>query len=408
MPNLTLSSEPNSARPKSSARQRAALWAGGFTLSMALGTRGSLGLFLAPLALIGVPIEMTALAVAVNALAWGASQPLIGAWADRYGAGVIQAVGALIYAAGFLLPALLPGTWPVMLGIGVLTGIGASCTAFGVSLAGVSRAFPDDRRAAATGLAATGGSIGMMLCPPIAAAAIALGGVTLGFLILAAMMLLTLPFGRPLDRAALVAPERRNSAAAIRAALSNRSFVLVSLGFFTCGFQLMFLSIHLPGYLTLCGMPASTGAWALTMVGASNIAGSYAFGKLGQKLPPQFVLVGLYVLRAVTTLAFFALPKTDLSVAIFALVMGTTWMATVPLTNGVVTSLFGVRDIGALFGICFISHQLGGFAGTLMGGMVFAWTGTYDIAFIITALAGFVAAAFNLPIRLRRPEMVAA
>ena len=408
MANLTLSSEPNSARPKSSARQRAALWAGGFTLSMALGTRGSLGLFLAPLALIGVPIEMTALAVAVNALAWGASQPLIGAWADRYGAGVIQAVGALIYAAGFLLPALLDGTWPVMLGIGVLTGIGASCTAFGVSLAGVSRAFPDDRRAAATGLAATGGSIGMMLCPPIAAAAIALGGVTLGFLILAAMMLLTLPFGRPLDRAALVAPERRNSAAAIRAALSNRSFVLVSLGFFTCGFQLMFLSIHLPGYLTLCGMPASTGAWALTMVGASNIAGSYAFAKLGQKLPPQFVLVGLYILRAVTTLAFFALPKTDLSVAIFALVMGTTWMATVPLTNGVVTSLFGVRDIGALFGICFISHQLGGFAGTLMGGMVFAWTGAYDIAFIITALAGFVAAAFNLPIRLRQPALAAA
>ena len=402
MPNPALSLQPHSAR------QKAALLAGGFTLSMALGTRSSLGLFLAPLALIGVPIEMTALAVAVNALAWGASQPLIGAWADRYGAGIIQAIGAMIYAAGFLLPALLPGTWPVMVGIGLLTGIGASCTAFGVSLAGVSRAFPDDRRGAATGLAATGGSIGMMLCPPIAAAAIALGGVSLGFMILAGMMLLTMPFGRPLDRAALVKPERRNSAAAIRAALSDRSFVLVSLGFFTCGFQLMFLSIHLPGYLTLCGMPAATGAWALTMVGASNIAGSYVCGRLGQKLPPHLVLVGLYVLRAVTTLIFFALPKTDLSVAIFAIVMGTTWMGTVPLTNGVVARLFGVRDIGALFGVCFISHQLGGFAGTMMGGLVFAQTGNYDIAFIITALAGFIAAGFNLPIRLSRPALATA
>lgn len=394
--------EPNTAR------QNAALLAGGFTLSMSLGTRSSLGLFLAPLALIGVPIEMTALAVAVNALAWGASQPLIGAWADRYGATMIQAVGALIYATGFLLPALLPGTWPVMLGIGLLTGIGASCTAFGVSLAGVSRAFADDRRNAATGLAATGGSIGMMLCPPLAAAAIALGGVSLGFMILAGMMLLTIPFGRPLDRAALVAPERRNSAGAIRAAMKDRSFVLVSLGFFTCGFQLMFLSIHLPGYLTLCGMPASTGAWALTMVGASNIAGSYVFGRLGQKLPPHMVLVGLYVLRAVTTLIFFMLPKTDLSVALFAIVMGTTWMGTVPLTNGVITQLFGVRDIGALFGVCFISHQIGGFVGTLMGGLTVAWTGTYDLAFIITALAGLVAAAFNLPIRLRRPDLAVA
>ena len=402
MPKLKIAGEPNTAR------QKAALLAGGFTLSMALGTRSSLGLFLAPLALIGVPIELTALAVAVNALAWGASQPLIGAWADRFGVGVIQAVGALIYAGGFLLPALLPGTWPVMLGIGLLTGIGASCTAFGVSLAGVSRAFPDDRRGAATGLAATGGSIGMMLCPPLAAAAIALGGVSLGFLILAGMMLLTVPLGRPLDRAALVAPERRNSAAAIRAALSDRSFVLVSLGFFTCGFQLMFLSIHLPGYLTLCGMPAATGAWALTMVGASNIVGSYACGRLGQRLPPHLVLVGLYVLRAITTLVFFALPKSDLSVAIFAIVMGTTWMGTVPLTSGVVTSLFGVRDIGALFGVCFISHQIGGFLGTMMGGLVFAWTGTYDIAFIITALAGFVAAAFNLPIRLGRPALATA
>ncbi len=395
------------SRPDS-ARQKAALLAGGFTLSMALGTRGSLGLFLAPLALIGVPIEMTALAVAVNALAWGATQPLIGAWADRYGAGVIQALGALIYAGGFLLPALLPGTWPVMIGIGLLTGIGASCTAFGVSLAGVSRAFPDDRRGAATGLAATGGSIGMMLCPPLAAAAIAMGGVQLGFLMLAGMMLLTLPLGRPLDRAALVKPERRNSVAAIRAALSDRSFVLVSLGFFTCGFQLMFLSIHLPGYLTLCGMPAATGAWALTMVGASNIAGSYVCGRLGQRLPPHLVLVGVYILRAVTTLAFFALPKSDLSVAIFAIVMGTTWMGTVPLTNGVVARLFGVRDIGALFSVCFISHQLGGFFGTMMGGLVVAWTGTYDIAFIITALAGFVAAAFNLPIRLTRPALATA
>ncbi len=385
------------------ARRRAALVAGAFTLSVSLGTRGSLGLFLAPLALMGFPIGMTAFAIAVNSLVWGAAQPVVGAMADRHGATRIQMFGAAIYAAGFALPAVFPTGWAMMLGIGFLTGVGSACTAFGVSLSGVARAYPPEQRAAAVGLAATGGSIGQMVCPLIAVAAMALGGPRWGLMAMAALVLLSFPLGVPLDRAALVVPERRNSTRAVRTALGNRAFILVTLGFFTCGFQLSFLSTHLPGYLTLCGMPASAGAFALTVVGATNILGSYLYGRYGQRFEPQKVLTWLYVLRAAAILAFYAVPKTGFSTVVFAGVMGLTWLVTVPLTSGVVARLFGVADIGALFGVCFISHQVGSFLGAWSGGLAFAWTGNYDLAFIATAAAGLVAAALNVPIRFPRP-----
>lgn len=386
-------------------RRRTALVAGAFTLSVALGTRGSLGLFLAPMALMGLPIGMTAFAIAINSLVWGAAQPVVGAWADRFGAARIQAVGAVIYAAGFAFPAIFPTTWAMMLGLGLLTGIGGACTTFGVALSGVARAYPPERRAAAVGLASAGGSIGQMICPLLAVAALAWGGPRLGLLVLAGLVLLTIPLGLPLDRAALVVAEKRSATAAIRTALGDRAFILVTLGFFTCGFQLSFLSTHLPGYLTLCGMNASAGALALTIVGATNILGSFLYGRFGQRFEPQKILVWLYVLRAIAILTFYAAPKTTLTTILFAGVMGLTWLVTVPLTSGVVARLFGIADIGALFGVCFISHQIGSFLGAWMGGLAFAWTGNYDVALLATAAAGLVAAALNVPIRYTRPAL---
>jgi predicted MFS family arabinose efflux permease len=385
--------------------QSRALLAGSITLSLALGSRATFGLFLVPLAALGIPLSDVALAIAVHNLSWGLGAPFAGAWADRRGAASAQVLGALLYAAGFVLPALVPATWSVMLGVGLMTGLGMAFLGWGVALAGITRAFPPERRSAAAGLASAGGSVGQMLMLPVAAVAIWWGGATMGLLVLGVLLLAALPLGRPLDRAALEKPAPRKSMAAIRQALGERNFVLVSLGFFTCGFQLAFLSTHLPGYLSLCGMSASTGTWALMLVGGANILGSWLCGRLGQRVPPHLVLAALYVIRSAAILAFYLAPKDGLTTALFAIVMGLTWLGTVPLTNNVIAQRFGTGDIGALFGVCFISHQLGGFLGAWTGGLAFAWTGNYDAAFLATAASGLVAAAFNLPIRARHHAM---
>ena len=385
--------------------QTAALAAGSVTLSLGLGTRAAFGLFLVPLDVLGIPIATTAFAIALHNLVWGVAQPVVGGMVDRHGTARIIAIGVLLYAAGFALPALVPAVWSVMLGIGVLTGLGTACTTFGVTLPSVARAFPPERRSATAGLVSAGGSVGQMLMLPLVALAIAWGGAVAGLLTLAAVLLVALPMGRPLDRAALETPAPRRSVAAVRAALGDRTFILVTLGFFTCGFQLAFLSTHLPGYLSLCGMPAATGAWALMLVGGANIVGSYLCGRLGQRMAPHHVLAGVYVIRGLAIIAFLYAPKTTLSTALFAIVMGLLWLGTVPLTNGVIARRFGVANLGALFGVCFISHQIGSFIGAWMGGLAFAATGSYDAALVATAISGFVAAAFNLPIREPRTAL---
>lgn len=390
---------------RNTSAQTAALVAGSVTLSLALGVRATFGLFLVPLDAVGVGVANVAFAIGLHNLAWGIAQPVAGAMADRYGATWPQVFGALMYAGGLALPAFLPVTWTVMLGLGLLTGVGTAYLGWGVALSGISRAFPAERRTAAVGVASAGGSVGQMLLLPVTAAAIAWGGASAGLLVLAAVLLVALPLGRPLDRAALVKPAPRRSGAAVRVALSDRDFVLLTLGFFTCGFQLAFLGTHLPGYLTLCGMPASSGAWALMLVGGANIVGSWLCGRAGQRLPPHVCLAVIYAVRGAAILTFWLAPKGDLTTALFAIVMGLLWLGTVPLTNGVIARRFGVGDIGALFGVCFISHQIGGFLGAWAGGLAFAWTGNYDLGFIATAASGLVAAAFNLPIRAPRAAM---
>ena len=231
-----------------SAQQRSALAAASVTLALALGVRGNFGLFLAPLALHGVPIGMTAFAIALHNLSWGIAQPLAGAWADRHGTARIQAVGTILFAAGFALPALYPATWAVVTGIGVMTGLGIACTGWGVSLAGVARCFPAAQRPRALAIANAGCSAGQLAGPLVTAALLAYGGPQLALLGLGLMILPAFALGRPVDRAALEPAAPRKSIAAVRGALGEPAFVLLTLGFFTCGFQLSFLSTHLPGY----------------------------------------------------------------------------------------------------------------------------------------------------------------
>jgi MFS family permease len=383
-------------------QQTAAVIAATTTLAVTFGTRATFGLFLAPLAAHGVPIGQTALAIALHNITWGLVQPFAGAWADRKGTVRIQAIGAVLFAAGFALPAFFTSGWAVMLGIGVLTGVGVALTGFSVSMAGASRCFHPQQRSTAMGICNVGGSAGQLIALPLIALLVAVGGPSLALLAIGGVALIAIPLGWPVDRAVLEPPTPRKSIAAVRGALGDRAFVLLTLGFFTCGLQLAFLSTHLPGYLSLCGMPAAAGAWALTVVAAANVVGTYLCGRAGARLPPQLVLAGLYALRGVAILLFWAAPKNNFTLVLFAVVMGLTWLGTIPLTNGVIARLYGVGDLGALFGICFLSHQIGSFVGAWVGGLVFEFSGTYDIAFIATGVFGFVAAAFNLPIRMPR------
>jgi predicted MFS family arabinose efflux permease len=383
-------------------RATLALVSGSLALSLALGVRQGFGLFLAPLASAhGIGMGEAAFAVAIHNLAWGVAQPLMGAWADRRGTAEPVAAGALCYAVGLILPGLFPTPWAMMLGVGWLTGIGTAGLTWGTTLAGIGRAFAPEKRSGALGIASAGGSVGQMLLVPMTALLIASFGPTTAFLVLGVLLLAALPTGVLVERAKISLPARRagSGQAMIRTALADRDFLLLTAGFFTCGFQLAFLSTHLPGYLTLCGMAGTDAGWALAVVGGFNIIGSYLCGRIGQKVAPQVVLAVLYALRGLAILIYWWAPKTELTLFVFAASMGLMWLGTVPLTSGVLARRFGVADLGTLFGLAFVSHQLGGFLGAWLGGLGFAFTGNYDAVFLATAAAGLVAAAFNLPIK---------
>lgn len=378
-----------------------ALLSGSFALSMALGVRQGFGLFLAPLAADhGVGMGEAAFAVALHNLVWGLAQPLAGVWADRSGSKGPVALGALLFALGLVLPGLFPTGWAMILGVGLLTGLGTAGLTWGPVLGGIGRAFPPAKRSVALGIASAGGSVGQMLLVPLTAVLIAWVGPTSAFVAIGALMLLALPTGLPLDRAALdTRPRLAPRGQAIRRALADRDFLLLGGGFFTCGFQLAFLATHLPGYLTLCGMAGTDAGWALAVVGGFNIVGSYICGRLGNVIAPQAGLAVLYLLRGLAIFLYWAGPKNELTLLVFAATMGLMWLGTVPLTSGVIARRFGVADLGALFGIAFVSHQVGGFLGAWLGGLGFAWTGNYDAVFLASAVAGLVAAALNVPIR---------
>jgi len=375
-------------------------------MSAALGVRQTFGLFLGPFSFdYGLPVTLIAFAIALHNLVWGFSQPFAGAAADRWGAAPVVAVGAVVFAAGLSLAALWPSGPLLGLGMGVLVGIGISCTTFGVVLTAVGRAAPPEKRSLVMGIVSAGGSIGQVGLVPLAQAVTQSDGMATSLLVLAGCLVAVAPLGLLLDRrrpettgpAAPVVPLRT----AVSEALSPRGYCLLTLGFFTCGFQLAFIATHLPSYLSLCGIPSGVGATALALVGFFNMIGSWGCGWLGGRLPQQQVLGWLYVLRGTAIGLFFLLPKTELSVVLFASTMGLLWLGTVPLTSGLVAKIFGVRHLGTLFGVVFLSHQIGSFLGAWLGGWVFDLTGSYGLVWGATAVAGFVAALLHFPIRDR-------
>lgn len=380
-------------------------------ISAAMGIRQTFGLFLGPLALErGLPVGTIALAIALHNLVWGLAQPLVGAAADRYGASRIVALGVLSYAAGLAIAATTSSGIVMVLGLGVLVGLGMSGTTFGVVLSAVGRAASPEQRSLAMGLASAGGSIGQIALAPLAQAVTESRGLTTALIALAVLLVVAGPFGLLLDRGRASATssshtgfETPSLGEILTLAARHPGYRLLTLGFFTCGFQLAFISTYLPDYLTLCHMPIGLGATALALIGFFNMIGSWACGWLGGRFRQQMVLGWLYLIRGVTIAAFFLLPKSPSSVTIFAAVMGLTWLGTVPLTSGWVAKVFGTGHLGTLFGVCFFSHQIGSFLGAWSGGFVFDLTGSYTAIWILAAASGAMAALLHFPIRDTAP-----
>ncbi len=384
--------------------------AGALVISAALGSRQTFGLFLAPISQEhAVPLTLVAFAVALHNLTWGFAQPFAGAFADRFGAAPVIVFGASALGLGLGMTALFAGPLPLILGMGLLVGLGISCTSFGVVMTAVGKRALPEQRSMAMGIVSAGGSLGQVLMVPLAQMVQGGWGMQAGLLALVAVVLAVAPLGLLLDgrrqteepadtsNAVQVLPMRQ----ALLSAWYHPGYRLLTLGFFTCGFQLAFIGTHLPGYLQLCHMPAGLSATALALIGLFNMAGSWLCGWLGGHFRQHHVLGWLYLLRGAAIALFVALPKTEWSVILFAAVMGMVWLGTVPLTSGLIARFFGVRHLGTLFGICFMSHQVGSFIGVWAGGVVFDLTGSYDLIWVATALSGVTAAALHFPIKDR-------
>ncbi|HYH38432.1 MAG TPA: MFS transporter [Azospirillum sp.] len=376
-------------------------------LAISLGVRHAFGLFLQPVSMnAGWGREVFAFAIALQNLVWGAAQPFAGMAADRIGAGKMIVAGTVLYVAGLLVMAQPHGQLSFVLGAGVLVGLGLSGTTYPLVLGAVSRAARPERRSVALGIAMAGAAFGQFLMLPGALIGIDLFGWSGALIALsvvtATMIPLSLPlFERPADPARTI--EETTAGAAIRMALAHRGFQLLALGFFVCGFQVVFIATHLPAFLTDRGLPFDTGSTVLALIGLFNIAGAYLAGLWGGRYRKPMLLAWLYLARAVIIAAFAFLPVSAWSAYAFGAVMGLFWLSTAPLTNGTISDLFGVRNMSMLGGVVFFAHQLGAFLGGWIGGVLYDRLGSYDGAWLLAIGLSLVAALLNVPIKLDAP-----
>ena len=375
------------------------------------GLRSSLGLFTEPLSVVrGWDRETFALAIAVQNLMWGLGQPFAGAVADRYGAGRVLAVGGVIYAGGTVLMALSTTGGTFALTGGVLIGLGLSGASFAIVLAAFARLVPPEQRSWALGIGTAAGSLGQFLFAPVGQAFISEYGPVTALLLLSTFValvpLLALALtGRGEDE--LDGEPEVSARQAIRAALAHPSYVLLTCGFFVCGFHIAFISTHLPPYLTDLGFSASLAAWALALIGLFNVIGAYSAGVLGGFQSKRLLLSGIYASRAVLFALFLVVPTTPFVVLVFAAFMGLLWLSTVPPTSGLVAVMFGTRHVGMLFGFVFLSHQVGAFIGAWLGGVVYEATGAYELMWWLSIALGLAAAIVHLPINEQRAPRLA-
>jgi len=371
--------------------------------ALGFGPRSALGLFLTPISSAhGWGRDVFALALAIQMLLWGAGQPFAGAVADRFGAVRVLAGGAVLHAIGLAL--MVYSTTPLMLQLtaGVLLGLGLAGSSFTIVLGAFGKLMPERWRSFSFGAGTAAGSFGQFLFSPIAVGLIDGFGWQRTLLIFAMIVLLIVPLALALATPRAEpssSPTRSQSVThALAEALSHRSYVLLVLGYFTCGFQLFFITVHLPAYLVDRGLSAEIGAWTIAVIGLFNIVGSLSAGWLSDRMPKRYLLSLIYLTRSIAVLAFTTLPTSPTSAVIFGAVMGLLWLSTVPPTNGLVALMFGTRWLTMLAGLAFFSHQLGGFLGVWLGGFVFERTGSYDAIWWLSILFGLLSAVINLPI----------
>ena len=397
------------------------LIAGCVILMLGFAIRASFGVFQIPVAAeFGWARAEFSLAIAIQNLAWGIGQPLFGALAERFGDRRAIVTGALMYALGLVLSsyAITPGQHQLL---AILVGFGIAGTGFGVILAIVGRASSAENRSMALGIATAAGSAGQVIGAPTAEWLLQSYSWQIVFLIFAVIILTSL-FALPFIRSPKVASKaelEESMGVVLKRAFKDPSYTLIFLGFFSCGYQLAFITAHFPAFVTeLCGPidPASMiagmgigttsalGAVSIAVIGLFNIVGTITAGWLGKRYTKKYLLAGIYTGRTIAAAVFILLPITPESVLIFSAVMGALWLATVPLTSGLVAHLYGLRYMGTLYGVVFLSHQIGGFLGVWLGGMMYDLTGGYTTVWWIGVGVGAFSALVHLPVRERRPE----
>ncbi|UVE19752.1 MFS transporter [Pseudomonas sp. LS44] len=369
-------------------------------LALSLGIRHGFGLFLAPMSVdFGWGREVFAFAIALQNLIWGLAQPFAGALADRFGAAKTVIVGGILYALGLMFMGLADSAWSLSLSAGLLIGIGLSGTSFSVLLGVVGRAVPIEKRSMAMGIASAAGSFGQFAMLPGTLGLIGWLGWSSALLALGLLVALIVPLAGMLkDRPLPLLGHEQTLREALHEAVGHSGFWLLALGFFVCGFQVVFIGVHLPAYLVDQHLPAVTGTTVLALVGLFNIFGTYIAGWLGGRMSKPRLLTALYLLRAVVIVVFISLPLSVWSAYAFGIAMGLLWLSTVPLTNGTVATLFGVRNLSMLGGIVFLFHQLGAFLGGWLGGYLYDHTGSYDLVWQISIVLSLLAAALNWPV----------
>jgi MFS family permease len=371
---------------------------------LTFGPRSTLGFFMQPMSRdFSWGRDVFALALAIQNLLWGIGQPVAGAIADRFGSLRVISVGALMYAAGLLVMSYSETPLSLDLSAGVLIGFGLSGCSFNLVLSAFGKLLPPEWRGVALGAGTAAGSLGQFVFAPFGVAMIDNFGWQAALTVFACLMLLVLPLSLALvtptqTRSTIATVPEQSFKHALAEAFGHRSYVLLVLGFFTCGFQLAFVTVHLPAYLVDRGVPVQLGGWVIATIGLFNIVGSLSVGWLQSRVPKRYILSVIYSVRALAIIAFVSFPITLFSALAFGVVMGLTWLSTVPPTTSLVALMFGTRWLATLYGFAFFSHQVGGFLGVWLGGLVFEKFHSYTPIWWFAVLLGIVSALINLPI----------
>lgn len=390
-------------RPRSTALPLLLIVAAGCVIAaVSNGVRTSFGLFTLPVtADLGMSREAWGMAMAIQNLAWGLAQPFAGAFADRFGTARTVAVGLVVYVIGLVVMTMSRDVPMITFSAGIIVGAAIGTASFAVVMQAFGRNVPPEKRSLYFGIATAASSFGQFAIAPLGQYLIETVHWQQAMLYLATLLLCVIPLSYALKGRASLAPGQAEMSTpeALRKAWGFRSYRLLVMGFFVCGFHLAFINVHMPAYLVQCGLSPAVGSWSIAIIGLFNIVGSLSSGYIGGRFPKQLLLASIYFTRAIAIALFMLFPVSEVTAYVFAAAIGLLWLSTVPPTAGLVSTFFGPRYMGLLYGIAFLSHQVGSFIGVWLGGAAFDWTGSYALVWYLGIMLGLASAVVHLPIR---------